>query len=305
MLPRSVADELRIGKPVEAKYHSNCTIYFSDIVGFTKISGGSTAMQVVGLLNKLYITFDEIIDKYNVYKVETIGDAYMVVSGIPVQTPFHAREVADMAIDLVKASEIFVIPHMPNEPLKIRVGLHSGSACAGVVGLKMPRYCLFGDTVNTASRMESNGEAYRIHISSFTYDELVKFNKYTIQKRGAIPVKGKGDMTTYWLTGHDPAYIEEKKSVLSDANQNCLIEEALNNKNNSTTNIQDTNHFEDFNNLKNKSNGVDIVSVKPPDATSEKDKSVKDLNTKMTNLIHTPADIDTLFTPVDSGTGDK
>ncbi|XP_052777167.1 atrial natriuretic peptide receptor 2-like [Mya arenaria] len=228
MLPKAVADDLRLGKPIEAKYHNGCTIYFSDIVGFTTISGGSTAMEVVGLLNKLYITFDEIIDKYNVYKVETIGDAYMVVSGIPLATPYHAREIADMSIDLVAACKVFTIPHMPGEPLKIRVGLHSGSACAGVVGLKMPRYCLFGDTVNTASRMESNGEAYRIHISNFTYEELVKLNKYTIEQRGKIPVKGKGEMMTWWLTGYDPTFLAEKAKleqleVNQDDNKNSLI----------------------------------------------------------------------------------
>ncbi|XP_060558580.1 atrial natriuretic peptide receptor 1-like [Ruditapes philippinarum] len=225
MLPKAVADDLRHGRPVEAKYHDGCTIYFSDIVGFTNISGGSTALEVVALLNKLYITFDEIIDKYDVYKVETIGDAYMVVSGIPISTPFHAREIADMSIDLVRACEIFTIPHMPGEPLKIRVGLHSGSACAGVVGLKMPRYCLFGDTVNTASRMESNGEAYKIHISNFTYVELVQFGKYLLEKRGTIPVKGKGEMLTWWLTGIDPAYVDEKSKETEneDINQNSLI----------------------------------------------------------------------------------
>ncbi|XP_052256190.1 speract receptor-like isoform X4 [Dreissena polymorpha] len=213
MLPMAVANELRQGRPVEARYYNGCTIYFSDIVGFTVISGGSTAIQVVNLLNKLYITFDEIIDDYNVYKVETIGDAYMVVSGIPVETPVHAQQVANMAIDIVDACTRFVIPHMPEQPLKIRVGLHSGQACAGVVGLKMPRYCLFGDTVNTASRMESNGEAYKIHISNFTYEELVKTNQYIMELRGTIPIKGKGDMTTWWLKGYDPQYMAERAKL--------------------------------------------------------------------------------------------
>lgn len=213
MLPRAVADDLRLGKSIDAKYHDACTIYFSDIVGFTTISGKSQPIQVVGLLNKLYVTFDDIIDKYDVYKVETIGDAYMVVSGIPIFTEHHASEVAQMSIDIVKACEVFVIPHMPEEPLKIRVGLHTGPACAGVVGIKMPRYCLFGDTVNTASRMESNSEAYKIHISNFTYEELQKYgNKFVTEKRGTIPVKGKGEMLTWWLHGIDPTYQEDKSA---------------------------------------------------------------------------------------------
>ncbi|KAL4235759.1 hypothetical protein ACF0H5_004151 [Mactra antiquata] len=212
MLPRAVADDLRLGKPIDAKYHDACTIYFSDIVGFTNISGKSQPIEVVGLLNKLYITFDDIIDKYDVYKVETIGDAYMVVSGIPIYTEHHAREIADMSLDIVKASETFVIPHLPDEPLKIRIGLHTGPACAGVVGIKMPRYCLFGDTVNTASRMESNGVAYRIHISNFTYTELIRYGKYNLEQRGSIAVKGKGDMLTWWLNGWDPAWLEAQQA---------------------------------------------------------------------------------------------
>lgn len=216
MLPKPVADDLRVGKPIAARLYDICTIYFSDIVGFTTISGASKPIEVVGLLNKLYITFDDIIDKYNVYKVETIGDAYMVVSGIPNITEFHAREMADMAIDLVKACQVFVIPHMPQEPLKIRVGLHTGPACAGVVGIKMPRYCLFGDTVNTASRMESNSEAYKIHVSNYCYVELIKYGKYLLEKRGTIAVKGKGEMLTWWLHGHDPAYVSDAAAIELD-----------------------------------------------------------------------------------------
>ncbi|XP_069127745.1 atrial natriuretic peptide receptor 2-like [Argopecten irradians] len=219
MLPRTVADDLKYGRTINAEQFEACTIYFSDIVGFTSISGGSTPMQVVALLNHLYITFDGIIDKYDVYKVETIGDAYMVVSGIPNRTVFHAREVSNMALDLVAACKVFEIPHRPNDPLKIRVGLHSGPACAGVVGLKMPRYCLFGDTVNTASRMESNGEAYKVHISQFTYQELKKYGGFKFELRGTIPVKGKGDMETWWLLDRDDTYEKLHGSLPSKPHQ--------------------------------------------------------------------------------------
>ncbi|KAJ8305899.1 hypothetical protein KUTeg_016444, partial [Tegillarca granosa] len=143
MLPQAVADKLRVGHPVEAENFDICTIYFSDIVGFTAICSQSTALQVVALLNKLYTTFDGIIEKYMVYKVETID---MVVSGVPQPTPTHAKEIANMAIDIIADCKVFKIPHLSDLSLKIRVGLHSGPVCAGVVGLKMPRYCLFGDT---------------------------------------------------------------------------------------------------------------------------------------------------------------
>nr|CAH8864620.1 unnamed protein product [Trichobilharzia regenti] len=206
MLPKQVVEMLRHGENVPPEAFEQCTIYFSDIVGFTTISSSSTPFEVVEFLNKLYTQFDDIIDRYDVYKVETIGDAYMVASGVPRRNgERHAIAIADMSLDLVSVSHSFVIPHKPNEPLKIRVGLHSGPVCAGVVGLKMPRYCLFGDTVNTASRMESTGEAYKIHCSETTHAILERLGGFTFEKRGTITVKGKGDMQTWWITGRTRA----------------------------------------------------------------------------------------------------
>lgn len=182
-----MADVLKQGRPVEAESFECVTVYFSDVVDFTALSASSTPMQVVTLLNDLYTCFDSIIEGYDVYKVETIGDAYMVASW---NEDKHASETASMALHLMQEIKYFVIPHRPVEALKLRVGLHSGPCVAGVVGRKMPRYCLFGDTVNTASRMESTGQPYRIHMSEQTWEILERANEgFTYQERGIVHIK--------------------------------------------------------------------------------------------------------------------
>uniref|UniRef100_A0A8D3CU03 Guanylate cyclase n=1 Tax=Scophthalmus maximus TaxID=52904 RepID=A0A8D3CU03_SCOMX len=173
LLPKSVAQALKKGKPVRPEHYSDCTLYFSDIVGFTTISALSEPIEVVDLLNDLYTMFDAIIASHDVYKVETIGDAYMVASGVPNRNGHqHAAEVANMSLDILHSIGHFKIKHMPEIKVKIRIGLHSGPLVAGVVGLMMPRYCLFGDTVTMASIMEASGLPYRIHISLNTVKVL-------------------------------------------------------------------------------------------------------------------------------------
>ncbi|KAI5618230.1 atrial natriuretic peptide receptor 1, partial [Silurus asotus] len=202
ILPHSVAEQLKRGETVQAEAFDSVTIYFSDVVGFTALSAESTPLQVVTLLNDLYTCFDAIIDNFDVYKVETIGDAYMVVSGLPVRNgKMHACEIARMSLALLEGVKTFKISYRPDQQLKLRIGIHSGPVCAGVVGLKMPRYCLFGDTVNTSSRMESTGEPLRIHVSSATHDVLQEFNCFQLELRGDVEMKGKGKMRTYWLLG--------------------------------------------------------------------------------------------------------
>ncbi|KAL0994331.1 hypothetical protein UPYG_G00120740 [Umbra pygmaea] len=203
MLPRSVCLALKTGKPVKPEHFSEVTLYFSDIVGFTTISALSEPIEVVDLLNDLYTLFDAIIGQHDVYKVETIGDAYMVASGVPNRNGRrHAAEMSNMSLDILHCIGTFKMRHMPDVKVKIRIGLHSGPVVAGVVGLTMPRYCLFGDTVNTASRMESTGLPYRIHVNQTTVDILHELKLgYRIDTRGMTELKGKGIENTYWLVG--------------------------------------------------------------------------------------------------------
>ncbi|XP_078293924.1 retinal guanylyl cyclase 1 [Panthera onca] len=203
MLPPSVAEALKTGTPVEPEYFEEVTLYFSDIVGFTTISAMSEPIEVVDLLNDLYTLFDAIIGSHDVYKVETIGDAYMVASGLPQRNgQRHAAEIANMALDILSAVGSFRMRHMPEVPVRIRIGLHSGPCVAGVVGLTMPRYCLFGDTVNTASRMESTGLPYRIHVNISTIQILRALDEgFQTEVRGRTELKGKGAEDTYWLVG--------------------------------------------------------------------------------------------------------
>ncbi|XP_028160901.1 atrial natriuretic peptide receptor 2-like [Ostrinia furnacalis] len=205
LLPKSVASQLIMGQPVMAETYDQVTIYFSDIIGFTQLSAESTPLEVVDLLNDLYTSFDSIIENFDVYKVETIGDAYMVVSGLPMRNGNrHAAEIARMSLALLNAVRVKTVPHRPGERLLLRIGMHTGPCVAGVVGLKMPRYCLFGDTVNTASRMESHGEALKIHVSPKTKEVLDLYDCFELECRGEITMKGKGKMTTYWLIGEKP-----------------------------------------------------------------------------------------------------
>ncbi|THD27987.1 Guanylate cyclase soluble subunit beta [Fasciola hepatica] len=158
MIPKAVAKRLRSGAQAmdTCETFPNITLLLSDVVGFTNICSGLSPLDVVDLLNRLYSCFDELTEKHKVYKVETIGDAYMIASGCPVRTKFHAPFIAEMALDMVSGvQEVKDNSKDPPESLRIRVGLHTGSAVAGVVGVKMPRYCLFGNTVSTAEVMEA------------------------------------------------------------------------------------------------------------------------------------------------------
>ncbi|ETN82974.1 adenylate/guanylate cyclase catalytic domain protein [Necator americanus] len=169
MLPKQVAERLKLGQTVEPESFDSVTVFFSDVVKFTQLAAKCTPIQVVSLLNELYSNFDAIIEKCDVYKVESIGDGYLCVSGLPVRNGFdHIKEIVDMSLAFMEYVREFRILSLPRERVELRIGINSGGCVAGVVGLSMPRYCLFGDTVNTASRMESNGKGrFRLFLHIF------------------------------------------------------------------------------------------------------------------------------------------
>lgn len=164
LLPRQIIHDMKRGKVPQPESFSSVSVFLCDIVSFTTLASESTAHQIVELLNTLYNLFDLRIENYDVYKVETIGDAYMVASGVPVANQHHAEELAKMALDLLAKVVTFEVQHKPGYRLKLRMGLHSGSCVAGVVGTKIPHYSVFGETVEIAGLMESTGQPMKIQV---------------------------------------------------------------------------------------------------------------------------------------------
>jgi guanylate cyclase soluble subunit beta len=198
MLPQTVVADLRDGRRVRGREYEAVTLLFSDIIGFTDMSRQCKPAQVCHLLDELYTVFDTMSTFFDVYKVETIGDAYMIAGGITGDPTKHATAVADMAFAMHAGAKLIRSPNL-GQPVQIRVGMHTGPVMTGVVGIKMPRYCFFGDTVNTASRMESNGLAGLIHCSESCKMEL-EARGYKVEFRSNLEIKGKGAMPTYWVT---------------------------------------------------------------------------------------------------------
>ena len=207
--PRHIADTLRAGRRVEPERKECVTIFFSDIVGFTDLSASMDPEKVMDMLDRLYTKFDALSAKHDVFKVETIGDAYMAVTNlVEQQDGDHSLRIAWFAVEAIEAASATLIDEQdPSRGgIQIRVGLHCGPVVATVVGTRNLRYCLFGDTVNTASRMESSSMKMRIHCSQPTavllYKQLAanREDGLLIQERGLIEIKGKGRMLTYWVS---------------------------------------------------------------------------------------------------------
>jgi adenylate cyclase len=197
ILPRSIADQLKAETQPIADHFRSASILFADVADFTPWSERLPPAEVVGYLDHLFSHFDELAERYELEKIKTVGDCYMVAAGVPTPRSDHARALALMALDMIEAMRAHgVLGHLG---LELRVGINSGPVVAGVIGRKRFLYDLWGDAVNTASRMESHGTPGRIQITRETYDLLA--DEFECEPRGTIAVKGKGEIEAWYLIG--------------------------------------------------------------------------------------------------------
>jgi guanylate cyclase len=195
LLPTSIAKRLKGSPGSIADAHQEASILFADIVGFTPLTAKLSPLEMIDLLNQIYSHFDTLVEKYRVEKIRTIGDNYMVAAGVPEPHPNHAQALARMAMDMIAYSES--LPPIAGVQLRFRIGINSGSLVAGVVGSKKMHYDIWGDSVNIASRMESQGVPDKIQVTQETY-ELLK-DEFIFESRGKTTIKGKGEMQTWFL----------------------------------------------------------------------------------------------------------
>lgn len=197
ILPEPIAQRLKLQQTTIADSFEAVSVLFADIVGFTEFAARTSPKELVEILNLIFSKFDQLAERHGVEKIKTIGDAYMVVAGVPTPRPDHAEAIAQMALDM--QAEMVRVAEETGKAFKLRIGINSGPVIAGIIGIKKFIYDLWGDTVNVASRMESQGVDGAIQVTATTY-KLLR-DKYLFEERDVIRVKGKGDMMTYLLTG--------------------------------------------------------------------------------------------------------
>ena len=201
ILPGPIAERLKRNPEIIADRFDEVTILFADIVDFTRLSAGADPREVVTMLNNIFSDFDTLALKHGLEKIKTIGDAYMLAGGLPFERPDHAVAVVEFAMDMLKALE--TRRTWNDQPIRVRIGINTGPVVAGVIGKHKFIYDLWGDAVNTASRMESCGLSNTIQVTESTYQRLK--DRYQFEERGVVNIKGKGEMTTYLLRGRKSA----------------------------------------------------------------------------------------------------
>ncbi|MEG4145618.1 adenylate/guanylate cyclase domain-containing protein [Microcoleus sp. Pol12B5] len=199
ILPKPIADRLQEGQSIIADSFSEVSILFADLVGFTNFASQKSAAETVKVLNQIFSLFDELSLRHGLEKIKTMGDAYMVVGGLPDPQENHAFAIAQMALDMQAAVASFNVQN--NHNFSLRIGINIGGVVAGVIGLTKFSYDLWGDTVNVAQRMESSGIPGEIQVTAAVYDRLK--DKFLFKKRGAVEIKGKGEMIVYLLVGRN------------------------------------------------------------------------------------------------------
>jgi class 3 adenylate cyclase len=197
ILPEPIVARLNLGESMIADHVADATILFADLVGFTRLSAQLSAPRLVHLLNVLFSDFDRLSVQFGLEKIKTIGDAYMLAGGLLAPCSDHAEAVADMALAMRDA--LRTVSHRIGEPLQLRIGIHTGSVVSGIIGTHKFIFDVWGDTVNTASRMESHGAPNEINVSAATYTRLR--DKFTFEPCGTLDLKGKGPMEAYFLRG--------------------------------------------------------------------------------------------------------
>ncbi|NIO60061.1 MAG: hypothetical protein GTO33_12150, partial [Acidobacteria bacterium] len=195
ILPDEIATRLKTDTSMIADDFPHASVLFADVVGFTPMSATMTPPQLVGLLNQVFTTFDRFVDELGLEKIKTVGDEYMVAAGVPVPREDHAEAIAELAL---RIRDHMADHEFGGHRLDLRIGIHSGPVVAGIIGTHKFAYDLWGDTVNTASRMESGGIAGQIQVTPATHG-LLAGNGYRFEPRGTIDVKGKGPMNTWLL----------------------------------------------------------------------------------------------------------
>ncbi|MCB9568235.1 MAG: adenylate/guanylate cyclase domain-containing protein [Myxococcales bacterium] len=200
MLPREIAERIKDGEKLIADRFEDVSVLFVDIVGFTQLAREMKPRELVELLNEFFTIVDLLVGEHHLEKIKTIGDAYMIVSGVPRKRDDHATAIADLALAIRGAIDAFNAAR--GSEFQVRAGINSGPTVAGIIGVKKFAYDLWGDTVNLASRMESSGEPGRIQVTEATRALLE--DEFILSPRGVVQVKGIGEIETYWLEGRRP-----------------------------------------------------------------------------------------------------